>query len=62
MPIIEAAKAMANLSEGAVLVLWATDPAIESDLPAWCEACGHTLLSLERREARFIGRVSKGSR
>jgi len=58
-PIIEAAKAMALMPAGTVLRVLSTDPGIASDLPAWCEACGHTLLSLERTPGGWSGRIRK---
>ena len=61
VPILEIAKACRGLPPGAVVELWATDPGVQADLPAWCEATGHTLLSLERQDGRFVARVLRGA-
>ncbi len=37
-PIVETAKAMGELPPGAVLLVLATDPGVESDMPMWCRA------------------------
>ncbi|WP_235216798.1 sulfurtransferase TusA family protein [Archangium violaceum] len=39
--------------------LVATDPGVQADLPAWCEATGHALLGLERRGAAWVAWVRK---
>jgi tRNA 2-thiouridine synthesizing protein A len=59
VPILELAKAVRPLGPGALVELWATDPGVESDLPAWCEATGHTLLGLERRGTLYVAWVRK---
>lgn len=59
LPILELAKAVRRLGPGAVVELWATDPAVEPDVAAWCEATGHALLGLERRGAVYVARVRK---
>jgi len=37
-PIVETAKAVRTLEEGAVLLVIATDPGIAQDMPMWCRA------------------------
>lgn len=59
VPILEIAKAVRPLAPGALVELVATDPGVQHDLPAWCEATGHTLLSLERRGATWVAWVRK---
>ena len=57
VPILEIAKACRGLPAGTEVELWATDPGIQADLPAWCEATGNALLSLEQQGERFVARV-----
>ena len=57
VPILEIAKACRGLPAGTLVELWATDPGIQADLPAWCEATGHQLLALEQQGERFVARV-----
>jgi tRNA 2-thiouridine synthesizing protein A len=59
VPILEIAKVMRRLPVGALVELISTDRGLEADLPAWCEATGHTLVRLERRGASFVGWVRK---
>jgi tRNA 2-thiouridine synthesizing protein A len=51
LPIVHLARAVAPLAPGTKVGLVATDAGITSDLPAWCEATGHALLSLDEDEA-----------
>ena len=44
---------------GALVELISTDRGLEADLPAWCEATGHTLIRMERRGASYVGWVRK---
>jgi TusA-related sulfurtransferase len=59
VPILEIAKAIRRLPVGALLELISTDRGLEADLPAWCEATGHTLVRMERQGARYVGWVRK---
>jgi TusA-related sulfurtransferase len=59
VPILEIAKAIRPLPEGALIELISTDRGLEADLPAWCEATGHTLVRLERRGPSYVGWVRK---
>lgn len=59
VPILEIAKAIRRVPAGTVVELISTDRGLEADLPAWCEATGHTLLRLERRGASYVGWVRK---
>jgi len=44
-PIVETAKAVRTLDEGAVLLVIATDPGIAIDMPMWCKATRHEHLA-----------------
>jgi len=41
LPVIHLARRAVDASPGAVLEVWATDPAAASDIPAWCRMRGH---------------------
>lgn len=64
VPIIEAAKAMARLSDGGLLELRGDDPALERDVKAWCESTGHQLVAVERATdgANVLARIRKVAR
>ncbi|WP_207060674.1 sulfurtransferase TusA family protein [Motiliproteus sp. SC1-56] len=60
LPLIRLQERMETLASGESLRLLADDPGIEDDLPAWCEATGHRLLSLQQRpDASWLGQVEK---
>lgn len=45
LPIIKASDAIRSVAEGTVIEVISDDPAIELDLPAWCQSQGHTIES-----------------
>ena len=47
-PIIELAKAKRTLPAGEEIHIIADDPAFDSDVRAWCETTGCTIISLEK--------------
>ena len=47
VPIIETAKAARELAPGQVILVVATDPGIESDVPVWCRGTGNEHLGTE---------------
>jgi tRNA 2-thiouridine synthesizing protein A len=59
IPIIEAAKAMASIAPGGLLILRGNDPALAAELRAWCESTRHTLLSMDQTAAGLVARIAK---
>ena len=47
-PIIEIAKAARKLSPGSIIIIQADDLAFESDVSAWAENTGATIVSIEK--------------
>jgi tRNA 2-thiouridine synthesizing protein A len=62
IPIIKASEAMKTLEAGGVIEVISDDPAIEFDLPAWCESQGHRIEShvLEGDVYRYLVRKGRG--
>ncbi len=60
VPIVEIAKAMKGMKEGAVVELVATDPGAEPDVQAWCKATRNLLLGLWREGRTIRALVKKG--
>jgi tRNA 2-thiouridine synthesizing protein A len=58
-PIVETAKAVRALAEGAVLLVIATDPGIATDMPMWCKATRHEHLATFREGAGWRSYVRK---
>ncbi len=51
---------MRSLAPGEVVLLLATDPAVEADLHAWCESTGATLERFEPGASELKAWVRKG--
>jgi TusA-related sulfurtransferase len=60
-PIVETAKAVKTLGEGAVLLVIATDPGIASDMPMWCRATRHEHIATFREGGSWKSYVRKRS-
>jgi tRNA 2-thiouridine synthesizing protein A len=61
-PIVETAKAVRALGDGAVLLVIATDPGIASDMPMWCKATRNEHLATFREGAAWKSYVRKRAR
>lgn len=61
-PIVETARAMKGLAEGAVLLVIATDPGIATDMPMWCKATRHEHLATFRDGRGWKSYVRKRGR
>lgn len=48
LPLVRLAEVVRTLAPGVRVRLLGTDAALATDLPAWCAATGHRLLSLGR--------------
>ena len=55
LPVIRLARAAKDLPAGALVELWATDPAARADVPAWCRMRGHELVGTTEVEAGTDG-------
>jgi tRNA 2-thiouridine synthesizing protein A len=60
-PIIETAKAVKGMAEGAVLLVIATDAGIATDMPMWCRATRHVHLATFRDGPAWKSFVRKGA-
>jgi len=61
MPIVRLRLKLETVEVHQVVELWADDPGIVEDLPAWCAETNNALLALERREEGvFVAYVEKG--
>ncbi len=61
-PIVETAKAVKAMAEGAVLLVVATDPGVATDMPMWCKATRHEHLATFRDGASWKSYVRKRGR
>ena len=59
VPIIKTAEAIKNLDSGEVVEVISDDPAIEFDMPAWCESTGNTIKSMTKEGNVFRFLVQK---
>lgn len=61
-PIVETAKAVKGLPDGAVLLVIATDPGIATDMPMWCRATRHEHIATVRDGAAWRSYLRKRAR
>ena len=59
LPILRCKKALAEITDGQVLKVMATDSGSVKDFQAFCKQTGHELLSLETQEKEFIFHIRK---
>jgi TusA-related sulfurtransferase len=58
-PIVETAKMVRQMADGAVLLVIATDPGIAIDMPMWCKATRHEHLGTFREGVAWKSYVRK---
>jgi tRNA 2-thiouridine synthesizing protein A len=61
VPILELARSIRGLAPGETVLLLSTDPAVESDVRAFCEATGHVLLSFEAGQGEYRAHLRKST-
>ena len=59
MPVIKTSDALKNLDSGSMVEVISDDPAIEFDLPAWCQSNGHTIQRVEKESGVYRYWVEK---
>lgn len=53
LPVVKVSQSMDDLDAGAVIEVLSDDPAIEFDMPAWCQSAGHKIKSFEKKANKF---------
>jgi tRNA 2-thiouridine synthesizing protein A len=61
VPVLMAARAIAELQSGDRLEVLGDDPEMLRDFPAWCDEGGHRLLTLDRDGGAIRAVIEKGS-
>lgn len=61
-PIMKVAKMLENSEEGDVFEVISTDRGFKSDIGAWCETTGNTLINLTQDKTKIIATISKGGK
>lgn len=59
-PIMKVAKALETSEEGNVFEITSTDRGFKSDIGAWCESTGNTLINLTQDKMKIVATISKG--
>ncbi|MDO5302042.1 MAG: FAD-dependent oxidoreductase [Tissierellia bacterium] len=59
-PVVQVSKAMADLPDGQILKVTATDPGFARDIVSWSENTGNTLISREESKGTFTAVLQKG--
>lgn len=60
LPVLRARKRLLALPAGALLVVWADDPAASRDMPAFCREAGHDLIATDRDGTKLIFTIRRG--
>lgn len=53
IPVIRTQDAINSMAEGELLQVFATDPGVMHDIPAWCRIHGHEVVSAEKVDNEF---------
>lgn len=59
LPIVKTKKSLADMASGQVLRVIATDPGSVSDMQAFAEQTGHTLLSSGTENSKYVFLLKK---
>ena len=62
MPIVKLGKAIREVQVGEQVTVMADDQPFPSDLRAWCKITGHTLVSLDKKDATHVAVIRKENR
>lgn len=60
LPVIRTQNAIKKLKKGDNLQVFATDPGVMHDIPAWCRINGHQVLSAEKTGTEFVLLIEVG--
>lgn len=61
MPVLKARKALDSLEDGNLLVIKADDPAVMTDMPAYCKIAGHKLVMVNSTGSQCEFTIEKGT-
>ena len=59
-PIIKVSNALNNANKGDIFEITSTDRGFKSDIGAWCESTGNTLVDLKQDKAKIVATIAKG--
>lgn len=59
-PIMKVSNALEQANEGEIFEVTSTDRGFKSDIGAWCESTGNTLVNLTQDKTKIIATISKG--
>ncbi len=60
LPVIRTQNAIKKLNKGDNIQVFATDPGVMHDIPAWCRINGHRVLSAEKAGTEFVVLIEVG--
>ena len=59
-PIMKVSNVLNNANEGDIFEITSTDRGFKSDIGAWCESTGNTLVDLKQDKAKIVATIAKG--
>jgi TusA-related sulfurtransferase len=57
---MKVSNALNNANEGDIFEVTSTDRGYKSDIGAWCESTGNTLVDLRQDKAKIVATIAKG--
>ena len=54
MPVIKLSQKIGDLSVGDKIEIFATDPGVKHDIPAWCRVHGHSVFLVLKNEMKRL--------
>ena len=60
-PIMKVSQALNNAQDGELFEITSTDRGFKSDIGAWCESTGNTLVNLRQDNLKIIAQIQKGA-
>jgi tRNA 2-thiouridine synthesizing protein A len=60
LPVLKARKILIGMRPGDRLEIVTTDPMSVVDMPVFCAQAGHSIISEERQDGRFVFTVERG--
>jgi len=60
-PIIKVKENLEKLNDGEILKIKVSDMGFANDIPAWCQATGHTLIDVKKDSDSVVAMIQKGT-
>ncbi len=59
MPVIRLGEKISTVNRGDLIEVWATDPGVLYDIPAWCKVHGHKVIEIYKKTNEIVLLIEK---